>query len=116
MFPTLRPGDRVEVEPVKLSDLRAGDIAVVDIGEPGWAIHRLFGVRPGNPPTLRTKGDASPGFDPPWPGDRLLGRARSVQHDGKVRRLRRGYLAWPDLLRSLLVLLLARLRAVRRCS
>jgi hypothetical protein len=111
MHPTLKPGDRVEVEPAAAADLQLGDIAVLDLGEPGWAIHRFFGLRAGDPPTLRTKGDACPAFDPPWTGDRLLGRARSVQRDGIAHPLLRGIRTWPSLLRSLAVLMLARTRA-----
>jgi len=113
MYPTLRPGDQVEVEGVHPSDLRLGDLALIDSGEAGWVIHRFFGWRSGHPPTPRTKGDASPRFDPVWTGVRLLGRVRSFERDGRPRRVRRGWSSVPGMVRSLLVLVWAQLRSIR---
>lgn len=108
MFPTLRPKDQVEVEGIRPEALRLGDLAVLDLGETGWVIHRFFGWRSGNPPTPRTKGDASPRFDPPWPQARLLGRVRSVERDGRRRTVPQGWTTLPHLARSILVLVWAR--------
>lgn len=110
MAPALRPGDRVEVVGVEPSDLCVGDLVVLDTGPNGWVIHRFFGWRADQPPTPRTKGDASPRFDPIWPGARLLGRVRAFERGARRRGVRRGWLTLPWILRSILVLIRARLR------
>lgn len=113
MFPTLRPADRAEVEGIDPSDMRSGDLAVLDTGEAGWIIHRFFGWRRGNPRSPRTKGDASPRFDPVWLQARLLGRVRAVERAGRRIPVRRGWRALPAMARSILVLCWARLRGRR---
>jgi len=102
MYPTLLPSDRVEVEGVEPTDLKLGDLAVVDAGEVGCVIHRFFGWRDGDPPRLRTKGDASAKFDPPWPRARLLGRVRLVERQGRRWTCGRAWLL-AGAVRSLLV-------------
>jgi len=110
MYPSLRPGDRVEVEGASPADFRLGDLAVVDAGEAGWVIHRFFGWRAGQPRLPHTKGDASPRFDPVWAGARLLGRVRAFERGGRRHPVRRGWSTLPWVVRSLLVLVWGRLR------
>jgi len=109
MFPTLRPDDRVEVEGVRASALRCGDIVVLDSGEVGWVIHRFFGWRRGTPAHPLTRGDARTCFDPVWPSMRLIGRVRAFQRNGMARPCGRAWLLMGTL-RSILVWCRAKVR------
>lgn len=79
MWPTLRPGDRVTVEPAAAGDLRPGDWVVLRNAD-ALIVHRFLGFnRHGR---LITKGDGVYALDPPWPRDALVGRVVSYARNG----------------------------------
>lgn len=79
MWPTLRPGDEVQITSVSPETLRPGDWIVVR-GTSAPLIHRFLGfTRDGR---LRTKGDAHRAPDPYWSREALLGRATMFMRDG----------------------------------
>lgn len=79
MWPTLRPGDEIQITPVSPEALRPGDWIVVR-GAGGPLIHRFLGfTRDGR---LRTKGDAHRVPDPLWPREALVGRAIALTRNG----------------------------------
>jgi hypothetical protein len=81
MWPTLRPGDQVTVEPAALDELRPGDWVLLK-GSSGLFLHRLLGrTREG---LLLTKGDGHRAPDPPWPPDALRGRAITFSRQGRT--------------------------------
>jgi len=81
MRPTLRPGDRVTAEPVAASDLRVGDWVLMR-GQERLFLHRFLGFnREGQ---LLTKGDGRRAPDSPWPPEALLGRAVTLERQGRA--------------------------------
>ena len=81
MWPSLRPGDQVTVEPISLGSLRAGDWVVVRERE-GLILHRFLGLtRDG---FLLTKGDGLRRPDPARSPDDLLWRAVALSREGRT--------------------------------
>ncbi len=81
MWPTLRPGDQVTVEPVALNELHPGDWVLLK-GQSGLFLHRLLGrTREG---LLLTKGDGHRAPDPPWPPEALRGRVITLSRQGRA--------------------------------
>jgi len=78
MWPLLRTGDWIRIEPTMTASLSRGDIAVVH-DERGVVAHRVVSVEP-----LILRGDRLAANDPPYDPSALVGR---------VRALRRGPLA-----------------------
>jgi hypothetical protein len=71
MRPLLPPGGNVTVHPVRLDEVRLGDVVVV-VGATGTLVaHRLMRV---TPTSLVLRGDAMPDDDPPVPHAALVGR------------------------------------------
>ena len=89
---TFRPGDRLTVEPVSLSDLRAGDVVVfhgVNCREDADTIvHRVVAVRADG---LVTRGDNSSTADLyPLTEERLVGRVVKVERGGRSWNVHNG--------------------------
>lgn len=84
MWPTLRPGDQVTVEPAAVDEVRAGDWVLLR-GQEGVFLHRLLGVTDDN--QLLTKGDAHRFPDRLWPAAALLGRAVALSRRGRTVRV-----------------------------
>jgi signal peptidase I len=83
MAPTLRLGDVVWVEPVSAADLQPGDLVVARRAGDLVAHRFLYADQTG----WRLKGDACPYPDDPLPAEALIGRAVSVERDGRLIRL-----------------------------
>jgi len=81
MWPTLRPGDQVTVEPVTIDDLRTGDWVILR-GPSGLFLHRFLGFTGDG--RLLAKGDGHRVPDAPWPQEALVGRAVTFAHGGRV--------------------------------
>ncbi|MCS7287078.1 MAG: hypothetical protein NZ653_08095 [Anaerolineae bacterium] len=104
MYPALRPGDEVLVEPAKLDTLRPGDVVLLQ-SDDGAVLHRFLRFSPQG--WLITMGDACNSSDPLWPPEALLGRAVGVVRNGRVTPLRYYplfLLAWRSLRRILTLL------------
>ncbi len=83
MWPTLRPGDRLEVEPVLPEELRRGDWVVLRASN-APLVHRFLGfTRDGR---LLTKGDGHRAPDPSWELKALVGRVVSFSREGQAGR------------------------------
>ena len=93
MVPTIRPGERVLLEPLSRG-LRKGDIVAVR-ADRCILVHRV--VECGTD-TIRTRGDASPSVDAPSSRSNILGVATAVLRKGRVvaltRTLRHGFPAF----------------------
>lgn len=127
MWPTFRPGDRLELEECDARALRPGEVVVFRGGNGGplraereaeaasrLVIHRVLSVTESNGSVrVRTQGDCSRFPDPEWPGERLVGRVVEVLPvRGKPRRLRASRLLGWRLRKRLSVRRIA--RAIRR--
>jgi len=86
MRPTLQPGERVLVE-FEARDLERGDLVLyrqVDY----LVVHRVLGPATRDlEPKLRTRGDGTPGLDPPLERSRIRGRVVAIERGGKWFRL-----------------------------
>ena len=115
MYPSIREGELITVEPVVPSDVKRGDI-VLYRSERGLLAHRVVGSSPTQSSVLSPhhslllKGDASLSCDQPVEAHQILGRVVEVQRNGrsvalasreaklwhKVRRLASGLKGWID--------------------
>jgi len=79
MYPTLRKGDALTVEPVSPAQLQAGDLLLFHhLGR--LICHRLVAMQEtGAGPRLITKGDAATWCDVPLQPEQVLGRVMSVR-------------------------------------
>jgi len=79
MYPTLRKGDRLTVEPVSATSLQVGDVILYHIC--GRLIcHRVVALDTAEAgPRIITKGDAAVGCDAPLLPDQVLGRVVGVR-------------------------------------
>ncbi|MCS7221692.1 MAG: signal peptidase I [Anaerolineae bacterium] len=87
MFPWLRPGDLVRVEPVDVMTLHPGDVILFRAGNLAIT-HRLLRWKDG---FLITKGDAAPCPDRPLSPAEVAGRVVEVRRGGRAWRLDRGW-------------------------
>ncbi len=114
MYPSIREGELVTVEPVVSSDVTLGDI-VLYCSERGLIAHRVvevtpsqaqsspnraagFSLRASSSPdakVFRLQGDASLSCDEPVTAERILGRVVGVERDGRsVALASRGAKLW----------------------
>ena len=70
MRPLFAPGDTLRVRPAAASDVRPGDVVIVDLGG-RLLCHRLVYAAAGS---VVTRGDDADGCDPPLPADAIVGR------------------------------------------
>ncbi len=95
MYPFIRDGDILTVEPVRASELNTGDVAFYRSSGKSLAAHRFIGRTMINDRTmLILRGDASAGRDEYVMEDRILGRVagiqrgtRIIQHERRLQRL-----------------------------
>ncbi|HEY2746324.1 MAG TPA: S26 family signal peptidase [Polyangia bacterium] len=76
MWPLLRTGDRLTVEPAGAASLRRGDVAVVERPH-GLVAHRVVAVDP-----LVTRGDRMAADDLPAGDGAIVGRVRALRRWG----------------------------------
>lgn len=91
MWPLIRDGDILTVEPVKMETLRVGDVVLHRTEPCGLVAHRLVarGVENGNL-VLTTCGDVSPRVRDRVSAEQLLGRVVALERGKKAVRLDRG--------------------------
>jgi phage repressor protein C with HTH and peptisase S24 domain len=87
MFPWLRPGDLVRVEPVDPANLHPGDVILFRAGNMAIA-HRLLRWKDG---LLIIKGDAAPCQDAPLSPAEVIGRVVEVRRGDQAWRLDQGW-------------------------
>ena len=107
MYPSIREGELITVEPVAASDVKLADI-VLYRSERGLIAHRVVEIAARDSRVFRLRGDASLSCDQPVEAERVLGRVVGVQRNGrsvglasrgakvwhKVRRLASGLKGW----------------------
>ncbi len=99
MYPSIREGELITVEPVVASDVTLGDI-VLYRSEKGVIAHRVVGTSPTqssvlSPPHFFLRGDASLSCDEPVKAEQILGRVVGVERDGRsVALASRGAKLW----------------------
>ncbi len=111
MYPSIREGELITVEPVVPSDVKRGDIILYRSAR-GLIAHRVVGSSPTQSSVLSPhyflRGDASLSCDKPVAAQQILGRVVGVERNGrsialasrgakmwhKVRRLASGLKAW----------------------
>lgn len=98
MYPSIREGELITVEPVVASDVTLGDI-VLYRSERGLIAHRVVGSSPTQSSVLSPhyflRGDASLCRDEPVGADQILGRVIGVERDGRsVALASRGAKLW----------------------
>lgn len=94
MYPFVRDGDVLQVEPVRLSSVRVGDVVLFQDAEDRLTVHRVIGIRRDrNRVALVTKGDSSCRPDSPVYPEQILGRLTSVSREGKTLYMSGGWRA-----------------------
>ena len=105
MYPTIRDGEKVLVEPVLTDALKRGDVLLYRRGERLIA-HRLLRIERTAEISLILRGDALGQADAPIHPNQVLGRVVSVERQGLEHRLK----ARPDSLKAGARRLILRLR------
>ena len=99
MYPSIREGELITVEPVKASDVKLADI-VLYRSERGPIAHRVVGSSPTQSSVLSSHhflllGDASLSCDQPVEAHQILGRVVRVQRNGRsIQLASRGAKLW----------------------
>jgi signal peptidase I len=89
MLPALWPGDVVSIRPIRLDDVRPGEIAVF-VRNRHFVVHRVIRAsEDGGVPAFVTRGDAQRCDDPPVAASALLGVVETVHRFGRSRPLPR---------------------------
>lgn len=97
MHPTIRDGEAVRVEPVKIEEIERGDIILYSAMR-GLTAHRvmLVEIAVDGARIFQMRGDACVSFDEPATAEKILGRitevergGRKVSLKGRAARLRR---------------------------
>ncbi len=90
MYPSIREGELITVEPVQPSDVKLGDI-VLYRSQRGLVAHRVVGSSPTQSSVLSPhyflRGDASLSCDKPIEVQQILGRVVSVEREGRAINL-----------------------------
>lgn len=91
MSPLLRQGDEVGLKSVRTSELRDGDVLVLQ-QQDGFMTHRFWGTLQKKGQTmLLTRGDRVQHFDQPWEAKQLVGRVVVRRRGQKLLWLDRGH-------------------------
>jgi hypothetical protein len=87
MFPLLRDGDILDVQPIgETSSIRSGEIVLYRSLGRGIVVHRVVGIlREGEEGILLVKGDAAHTPEPQVPASNVLGRVVSTERQGRRR-------------------------------
>jgi signal peptidase I len=85
MYPFVRTGDMLLIEPKIPSELKIGDLVLYRRESGVHIVHRL--IRKNGLTSLITRGDGLFYDDPPVPVDQVLGRVIAVERDGRSRKL-----------------------------
>ncbi len=99
MYPSIREGELITVEPVRASDVQLGDIVLYRSSK-GLIAHRVVGSSPTqssvlSPHHFLLRGDASLSCDQPVAAQQILGRVVGVKRNGRsVALASRGAKMW----------------------
>ena len=88
MFPFLRKGDILTVEPISMDKIKRGDVVVFE-SEETWIAHRVIRIQSFDGAIqLTTRGDARISSDPTINKTNYLGLISSIERDSKKISLR----------------------------
>ena len=91
MYPIIRDGDTVEIDPADISSAYCGDIIFFSSSDGKTLIHRVISRKKINGRiTLITKGDSSLSYDGRIDQSGLLGRVKSIEKENGTLRIDRG--------------------------
>ena len=94
MYPSIREGELITVEPVEVSDVKLGDI-VLYRSERGPIAHRVVEIASRDALVFRLRGDASLSCDQPVAGRQILGRVTAVERNHRsIALTSRGAKVW----------------------
>ncbi len=94
MYPSIREGELITVEPVAASDVKPADV-VLYRSERGLIAHRVVEMASRDARVFRLRGDASLSCDEPVQANRILGRVVGVQRKGRsIQLASRGAKIW----------------------
>ena len=111
MYPSIREGELITVEPVQASDVKIADIVLYRSGR-GLIAHRVievscpqaepsavgaagFSLRASSSRVFRLRGDASLSCDQPVEAEQILGRVVGVERNGRsIQLASRGAKMW----------------------
>ncbi|MFM2316914.1 MAG: hypothetical protein RLZZ155_1246 [Bacteroidota bacterium] len=83
MFPFLRKGDLLTVEPFSMDKIKRGDVVVFE-SEDSWIAHRVIRIQSFDGAIqLRTRGDARISSDPAINKANYVGLVSSIERDSK---------------------------------
>ena len=85
MYPFVRTGDKLFIQPVKMDELNIGDIVFYRRAQNFFIAHRL--IKKIDQMTMLTKGDNRSDYDEPVSADIVLGRVVSINRNGKTINL-----------------------------
>jgi len=117
MFPFLRKGDLLTVEPVPMKTIKRGDVVVFE-SEEKWIAHRVIKIR-SNPESLEflLRGDTCIAFDPLVNEGNYIGFIQVYSRKNSVKNITSdGYLLWKKIIVILGVLYNLPLYFTRVCG
>ena len=82
MYPSIREGEIITVEPVSASDVKLADIVLYE-SDRGLIAHRVIEIASKDAWVFRLRGDASLSCDEPVAGQQILGRVVRVHRNGR---------------------------------
>lgn len=95
MYPFIRDGDLITVEPVAASQIRYADIIFFQSDEGRVVVHRVVKIKRGEGTTcMVTRGDTMRRTDGCLDGRSLLGRITTIEKGGRVLPVARGRGVW----------------------
>lgn len=105
MFPFLRKGDLLTVEPVSMDKIKRGDMVVFE-SEEKWIAHRVIKIRNGaDGLEFLLRGDTCIAFDPVVNKENYIGSVRVFTRKNSKKKLSVGVLnAWRKIIEALGVL------------
>lgn len=101
MYPLVRTGDILLVEPTSAAKLNIGDIVFYRLPTGNYVVHRL--IKKNGTATLLTKGDNLSYYDTPISVDEVLGKVIQIEGSGKRVKLN----GWPSRVLGWLLVCLA---------
>ena len=94
MYPSIREGELITVEPVAVSDVKLADI-VLYRSERGLIAHRVVEIASRDARVFQLRGDASLSSDEPVSEQQILGRVVGVERNGQsIQLASRGAKMW----------------------
>jgi signal peptidase I len=83
MFPALKPGDNVIINPLSADEMPQLGSIIIYVSEGILIMHRLIEIRSGNTDNVLfiTRGDSTRKADAPWSASELVGVAVRYRHD-----------------------------------